>query len=360
MAQTVVVTGTTSYTDTYVYSQHALPLELLRTANGVLNRYWSERDGLGNVVALTDVNGTVVDQYAYDLWGKPTIVYESVPQQLRYQGYWYDNELGWYWLTTRAYDPTLERFLQPDPSEQDGLYSYAYVNDDPVDMNDPSGFAASPIYCDSRCQGLIVLFNVWPVGMSVDQFVATGGSLDAPIQGGYDAGSHQWTGDSPHPSAAANGGSQGNAAADASVAESTDPCAQVSAWQEHTIAGTKATYIQPLEGVPYYAGIYSIAITYYTVPGLICHIDAPSTSASGNSWDDWGTPHDDGCVGGTGSTSYYQDFHCQADFSQGLGLQTPWGSIGVVVNGFSIGFNVGIWATRRPQVQPFGPKFVHT
>ena len=109
-----------------------MPLELLRTTNGTTNRYWYERDGLGNVVALTDRNGTVVDQYAYGLSGKPTIVSESVPQQLRYQGYWYDNELGWYWLTSRSYDPSLERFLQPDPSEQDGLYSYAYVNDDPV------------------------------------------------------------------------------------------------------------------------------------------------------------------------------------------------------------------------------------
>ncbi|HEY8285688.1 MAG TPA: RHS repeat-associated core domain-containing protein [Chloroflexota bacterium] len=112
-AQTVVVSGTTSYTDTYVYSQHGMPLELLRTTNGVLNRYWYERDGLGNVVALTDSNGTVVDQYAYDLWGTPTTVSETVPQQLRYQGYWYDNELAWYWLTTRAYDPALKRFLQP-------------------------------------------------------------------------------------------------------------------------------------------------------------------------------------------------------------------------------------------------------
>jgi len=139
LAQTVTISGTT-YTDTYVYSQHGMPLELLRTTNGVLNRYWYERDGLGNVVALTDSSGTVVDQYAYDLWGKPTTVQESVPQPLRYQGYWYDTELGWYWLTSRAYDPGIKRFLQPDPSEMEGLFSYVYVGDDPVDGSDPSGF----------------------------------------------------------------------------------------------------------------------------------------------------------------------------------------------------------------------------
>jgi len=53
LAQTVVVSGAATYTDTYVYSQHGLPLELLRATNGVLARYWYLRDGLGNVTALT-------------------------------------------------------------------------------------------------------------------------------------------------------------------------------------------------------------------------------------------------------------------------------------------------------------------
>jgi hypothetical protein len=37
--------------------------------------------------------------------GQADPVSETVPQQLRYQDYWYGNELGWYWLTTRNYDP---------------------------------------------------------------------------------------------------------------------------------------------------------------------------------------------------------------------------------------------------------------
>ena len=66
LAQTVTISGTTSYTDTCVYSQHGMPLELLRTTNGILSPYWYERDGLGNVVALTDVNGNVVDPQRLD------------------------------------------------------------------------------------------------------------------------------------------------------------------------------------------------------------------------------------------------------------------------------------------------------
>ena len=140
----VAYTGTgiaTPYTDTYVYTQDGVPLELLRQqqGTGTATPYWYVIDGQGNVVALTDIGGNVVDSYSYDQWGKPLSAQESVPQQLRYAGYWYDNETQWYWLTVRSYDPALERFLQPDPSEIEGLFSYVYAGDSPSDRADPSG-----------------------------------------------------------------------------------------------------------------------------------------------------------------------------------------------------------------------------
>ena len=67
-------------------------------------------------------------------------------QPLLYAGYVYDRELhgpgeaaGWYWLSVRHYDPALGRFIQPDPSEQEGTRGYAYAGDDPLDATDPSG-----------------------------------------------------------------------------------------------------------------------------------------------------------------------------------------------------------------------------
>ncbi len=135
--------GTLLYTDTYLYTDAGAPYELLRTsASGATSRYWYELDGRGNVVALTDVNGKVVDRYAYDSGGELTsddATNETVPQQLRYAGYWYDEKLSWYWLSVRYYDPEIERFLAPDPSEQDGVCTFAYVDNDPVDATDPSG-----------------------------------------------------------------------------------------------------------------------------------------------------------------------------------------------------------------------------
>jgi len=115
-------------------------------------RYWYLLDGRRNVVGLADKTGNVVDRYHYDLWGVPSIDAEAVKQPLLYAGYWYDRELhapnaatGWYWLAVRPYDPALRRFTQPDPSMQEGIRSYVYVGDDPVDATDPSGLRGSPL-----------------------------------------------------------------------------------------------------------------------------------------------------------------------------------------------------------------------
>ncbi len=142
LGQMQLVQGSLAYTDTYLYTEAGTPYELLRQQGGATNRYWYEVDGRGNVVALTDVNGTVVDRYAYDSWGELTsndAVDETAPQQLRYAGYWYDEKLSWYWLSVRYYDPEIARFLAPDPSQQDGVRTYAYVADNPLGATDPTG-----------------------------------------------------------------------------------------------------------------------------------------------------------------------------------------------------------------------------
>ncbi len=159
LGQAVIVSGTQSYTDTYLYTPTGAPLELIRqsASGGTLTtaRYWYEEDGRGNVVALTDITGTVVDRYSYDAWGTLTSASEQVPQRLRYAGYWYDQEFGWYWVSIRYYDPPLGRWLQPDPSQQDGVRTYVYVGDDPVDATDPSGLSGNS--SDDAC-------NVWIIG----------------------------------------------------------------------------------------------------------------------------------------------------------------------------------------------------
>jgi len=157
----VVVTGTAltaPLTQTYLYRQDGTPLELLQqTGSGAPQRYWYVVDGKGNVTGLIDgATGQLVCQYGYDAWGKPVLGARdeegyNVHQPLRYRGYWYDGwgtdttgtwDSGpwrWYGLPARPYDPDLKRFLQPDPSSQDGVRSYVYCHDAPLDCADPSG-----------------------------------------------------------------------------------------------------------------------------------------------------------------------------------------------------------------------------
>lgn len=60
-----------------------------------------------------------------------------------YTGYWYDRALGLYFMKARMYDPTLGRFLSPDPmlSGETALASnpYIYCDNSPLTHIDPSG-----------------------------------------------------------------------------------------------------------------------------------------------------------------------------------------------------------------------------
>ena len=142
--------GDGSCTESFEYRQDGTPLALLYTnPAGATARYWYLVDGRGDVLGLADdaLAGTP-DLYSYDAWGLPVGTQtENLPQPLRYRGYVWDRDLGLYWLGARQYDPQVERHpqagtRQPDPSEQEGVRSYVYAGDDPVDRSDPSGLDA--------------------------------------------------------------------------------------------------------------------------------------------------------------------------------------------------------------------------
>jgi len=87
--------GSTSYTDSYLFGGDGQPIEFARVQNGTTSYYWYEYDGRGDVVAVTDINGNVVDSYEYDQWGEelPDTTHEQVPQRLRAGALWYDAEM---------------------------------------------------------------------------------------------------------------------------------------------------------------------------------------------------------------------------------------------------------------------------
>lgn len=116
------------------------------TVNGTT--YYTVRNGHGDIVQLTDGNGSVVASYTYDVWGK-VLSQTGTAASLnpyRYAGYRYDEATGLYYLTARYYDPSVGRFLSVDPKSITPNYEYALSN--PLSFIDPTG--KEPDFIESR------------------------------------------------------------------------------------------------------------------------------------------------------------------------------------------------------------------
>jgi len=115
----------------------------------------------GSVLAKTSFTGdTVVEEAEYDAWGASARVSDLSKPQHGFTGEEPDPVMGIYHFGVRAYDPTLRRWLSPDPlfttqpgsdiapAAQLNLYSYAVNN--PVVVTDPSGLAGMGGFLDDH------------------------------------------------------------------------------------------------------------------------------------------------------------------------------------------------------------------
>ena len=118
------------------------------TYNG--NRYFYLKNAQGDVTGLVNASGTQVVSYAYDPWGAPMSTSGTMASTLgaanplRYRGYVYDTETGFYYLTSRYYNPVWGRFINADGYASTGQgftgdNMFAYCNDNPVNYNDSEG-----------------------------------------------------------------------------------------------------------------------------------------------------------------------------------------------------------------------------
>ena len=64
---------------------------------------------------------------------------------LRYRGYYYDSETGFYYLQSRYYDTVTQRFVNGDSLLNNeyilGYNQFTYCNNNPVMYSDPSGMS---------------------------------------------------------------------------------------------------------------------------------------------------------------------------------------------------------------------------
>lgn len=90
------------------------------------SKYYLIKNIQGDVVQLRNVNNSVIACYDYDAWGNLLSVTNAggteitsstsiaLINPIRYRGYYYDNETGFYYLQSRYYDPANCRFISAD------------------------------------------------------------------------------------------------------------------------------------------------------------------------------------------------------------------------------------------------------
>ena len=116
--------------------------------------YYYETNQQGDVTGLYKItynaatkslSATRVASYEYDAWGNVTYSTGTMAKTnpLKYRGYYYDAESGFYYLQSRYYDPAIGRFINADkPELVDFNFSknlFVYSGNNPTTLKDNEG-----------------------------------------------------------------------------------------------------------------------------------------------------------------------------------------------------------------------------
>lgn len=123
-------------------------------------------DHLGSIVAVTDNQGRILERSSYDVWGKRRSltglddqvfddqglgILPSLSTHHGFTGHEMLDDMTLVHMNGRLYDPIIARFISADP-HIDGLYStqglnsYSYVHNNPLNATDPSGYFLKKIF----------------------------------------------------------------------------------------------------------------------------------------------------------------------------------------------------------------------
>ena len=156
----------------FQYGAGGVPLGFVY--NGV--QYFYVTNQLGDVLGITDATGKAIVEYTYDEWGNPiqTITRDNTEEQnkiaqlnpLRYRGYYYDAETGYYYLQSRYYNPKWGRFISADSFSyidaftRLGFNAYIYCANNPIMFVDPSGTEKTNNVAEVIFKSLVIFIEV--------------------------------------------------------------------------------------------------------------------------------------------------------------------------------------------------------
>ncbi|MBQ7064906.1 MAG: RHS repeat-associated core domain-containing protein, partial [Firmicutes bacterium] len=153
-----------TYMDFY-YDESGQAVSVKVTSGGTSSKYYYGRNIFGDIVEIYDASSNVVAKYTYSAWGKVLSVTDASGNAitstthignlnpLRYRGYYYDSETGFYYLQSRYYDPVMKRFLNADEISELCISTgylficnpYQYCFSNPILLFDKNGKEAEAI-----------------------------------------------------------------------------------------------------------------------------------------------------------------------------------------------------------------------
>jgi|SRR6056297_597342 len=153
-------TGSPTYT--YVYGSY-IDKPVLRTDSGGDQLYY-HRNGQYSVIALTDATGSISERYAYDAYGKLTVLdgggtvlsNSAYDNRYTYTGREWTEELALYHYRARMYDPVAGRFCSRDPigyKEGQSLYRsyFGMSRADPFGLESVDSPSVSILHLARQC-----------------------------------------------------------------------------------------------------------------------------------------------------------------------------------------------------------------
>lgn len=176
----------TSKTINYVYSPEGLvALQIETIVGSQSNKEWYLvfTDNLGSITTLFNEGNQVKYEMSYDCWGTrrdPQTWQEYTTPPVNsvidrgYTGHEHIDVFGLINMNGRVYDPTIGRFLSPDPLIQfpdipQNYNTYSYCMNNPLRYTDPSGYSIGGSI------GSIIGMLAWQVGYNIN---ANNGAFD--------------------------------------------------------------------------------------------------------------------------------------------------------------------------------------